>query len=64
MLKVRTNAWRMISTHLVNYASPLIIPTKEPKAPFYTSPEVIGSVLLMWDIKFNGESMQDYNCYD
>ena len=42
-----TNTWRLISTYLVNYASSLVISTKEPKAAFYTSPGIIDSELRM-----------------
>ena len=60
MLKVRINTERLISTHLVDYASLLIITTKEPKTPFYTSPEIIDSELLMWDTKFTTKNLTYY----
>ena len=59
-LKARTNTRRLISTYLVNYASSLIIPTNKPKDPFYTSPDIIDSVLLMWDIKFTTINLTYY----
>ena len=37
--KDRINTRRVVSTHLVNYASSLVITTKERKALFYVSPE-------------------------
>ena len=40
--------------------NPLIIPTKEPKAPFYISPGIIDSVLRMYNIKFNTKSLTYY----
>ena len=40
--------------------SSLIIPKKEPKTPFYTSPGIIDSVLLMWDIKFTAINLTYY----
>ena len=40
--------------------NPLIIPTKEPKAPFYISPGIIDSALLMYNIKFNTKSLTYY----
>ena len=60
LLKARTNTRRLISTYLVNYASSLIIPTNKPKDPFYTSPEIIDSVPLMWDIKFTTINLTYY----
>ena len=38
----------------------LIIPTEEPKAAFYASPEIIDSVLLMWDIRFTTINLTNY----
>ena len=55
-----SNARRLISFHLVNYASSLTIFRKEPTAPFYALPGIFCSELRMWDIKFNRSYLTYY----